>query len=165
MKTLITALLLTTVAHAHVIQGTMPRYGKVKGSTIIRGVEVKCEVEINGPAMLGIGGKGDVRNLLKEDQFGNPAYKVIATVKLKSKEKDLVPVDFDEKITFSNLHPQGVSDSDYATLIPEAPAPTPQRPNPVAPKAGTPARFSIDGQGNIIGVSVRTNIGPVSCSF
>ena len=163
MKTMIALLMITTAAQAHTIRGTMVRYGEVKSSTMVRGVEVKCSVDVAGGGLLG--GRGDVRNLLKDDQFGNPGYKVSATVKLKSKDRDLVDLKFDEKITFSNLHASGVSDTHYVTLIPEAPAPTPQRPNPVAPRPGTSASLTVNDLGNITAVQVQTAIGPVSCTF
>lgn len=165
MKTVIAMLLISTVAQAHTIQGTPVKAGEVKSSGMLRGVEVKCSMKIDGKGLLGIGGQGGVRNLLKEDQFGNPAYKVTATVKLKSKDKELLPLDFEEKITFTNLHAEGVSDELYETIVPEAPAPTAQRPNPVAPRRGTLSRFVIDSAGNITGLSVATSLGSVNCRF
>ena len=164
MKTLIAALMLTTVAaQAHTIKGTMVRTGGLKTETFFRGAEVKCSVKIDGKGLFG--GRGGVQNLLKEDQFGNPAYKVHMEVELKSKDRDIVDLKFKESITFTNLHSTGVSDTLYKTLTPEAPAPTASRPNPIAPAKGTEAQFTIDDNGNITNLQVQTSVGAVNCNF
>lgn len=164
MKTFIAALLLTTfAAQANDIKGTMVLTGTAKSVTFVRGAEVRCSVKIDGKGLFGK--KSDVQNLLEEDEFGNPAYKVYATVELKSKDKELLDLRFAEKITFTNLHASGVSDSLYVTMTPKAPAPTAARPNPVAPRKGTEARFTIDDMGNIKVLQVQTSVGVVNCSF
>lgn len=164
MKTLIAALMLTTVAaQAHTIKGTLVRTGSLKTETMVRGAEVKCSVKIDGKGLFG--GRSGVQNLLQEDEFGNPAYKVYMAIELKSKDKDIVDLKFKETITFTNLHKSGVSDTLYKTMTPVAPAPTASRPNPVAPAKGTEAQFTIDDNGNIVNLQVQTNVGPVSCTF
>ena len=164
MKTLMTALLLiSAAAHAHDIKGTMVRPGVAKGTAFVRGAEVKCSMDINGKRLFG--GVSDVRNALEQDQYGNPAYKVTAKVSLKSKDREIADIKFEERITFINLHDSGVSDSLYVTFTPKAPAPTPQIPNPVTPRKGTEAKFVSDDNGNITSLQVQTSIGPVNCSF
>lgn len=156
-------MLLTATAHAHEVKGTMVLAGSVKSVSYVRGVEVKCSMKIEGKGLFG--GKGGVQNLLEDDQFGNPAYKVYAEIELKSKDKELLDLKFAEKIVFSNLHASGVNDTLYATLTPKAPAPTPQRPNPVAPAKGSEAQFTIDDLGNIRTLKVQTAVGAVNCIF
>lgn len=164
MKTFIAVLMLTAVAaQANTIKGTMVKTGSIKSQTYVRGAQVKCSAKIDGKGLFG--GKSDVQNLLQEDQFGNPAYKVNVTIELKSKDRDIVDLKFKERITFTNLHASGVSDVLYKTLTPEAPAPTASRPNPVASAKGSEAEFMIDDSGNITRLRVNTNVGPVSCTF
>lgn len=164
MKTLLASLLLmSAVAHANRIKGTLVLTGSIKTKTAVNGVEVSCGSEIKGKGLFG--GMYDVQNLGEQDQYGNPAYRVAMTIKLKSKDKDALPLDFEEKIVFSNLFPSGVNDNLYVTLTPKAPAPTPQNPRPVAPAKGTEARFTIDDSGYVKTIQVQTSVGVVNCSF
>jgi hypothetical protein len=82
MKIVIFILLagLSTNVLSHTIKGTMVLKGSLKTKVFIKNKETSCRIKIE-----------KVKNLLEEDSFGNPAYKVRAQIGLESinLEKDI----------------------------------------------------------------------------
>jgi hypothetical protein len=105
MKTLLTALLLISVAHAHEIKGTLILKGTAKTKVVVDGIEAKCNVKVD-----------DVKNTLTEDSFKNPAYRVWTKVELSGKAGE-IKIEHKADLRFTNIHADGtrtkVSDESY----------------------------------------------------
>src|SRR4051794_12458088 len=63
--------LISLQASAHFIEGIRIRPGTVKTKLRINGVKTDCKVSV-----------GDFKNLMEEDKFGNPAFKVPVEVEV-----------------------------------------------------------------------------------
>jgi len=88
---------------AHEIEGTVVLEGSLKTETIVNSRKGTCKVSIK-----------DVKNLMLEDQYGNPAYRLYAEINLVvgdffSKEK----IRFNETYFLTNLFYDGVKDYEY----------------------------------------------------
>jgi len=73
MKTLLFILFCFAVfkTQAHEIEGTVVLEGSLKTETIVNYKKGTCKVKIK-----------DVKNLMLEDQFGNPAYNILINKKM-----------------------------------------------------------------------------------
>ncbi len=141
MKALITfALLLTTQASfAHEIEGTQMLKGGRETKIYVKDVKTKCSFDVE-----------KVRNLMEEDSFGNPAYKVRVEVELSGKDKKKkIEVKFKKKFELNNLHKTAtgseVRDFDYAS------------------EEG--ARLKIDGSGRLTEIHFPFEGETISCLF
>ncbi len=105
MKYFILLLSLSTFANAHVIQGNPILKGSLKTKLMIGVVEATCRVEVE-----------KVKNLMQEDAFGNPAYRVRLEINVSGKEKK-EEVKISRNVEFVNLFQEGstliVKDFDY----------------------------------------------------
>jgi hypothetical protein len=94
-KQLIVLLSLISVgAFANEIQGTLMLKGSLKTKIMVNGVSSVCRLKVE-----------KVKNLLEEDNFGNPGYQ--ARVKISLDGHDLerdIKVKLDKDITVINLH-------------------------------------------------------------
>lgn len=111
MKALLTFafLLGLQTSFAHEIEGTQMLKGGRDTKITLQGVKTKCAFDVE-----------KVRNLMEEDRFGNPAYKVRVEVDLSGKDKKKkIEIKFKKKYEFTNLFqtPKGseVRDFDYAS--------------------------------------------------
>jgi hypothetical protein len=112
MKNLIvgTLMLIPTFGHAKIFNGTMVLKGSVKSKIALNGVETTCRVEIE-----------KVRNILDEDSYGNPGYRVRANVKLDGQdEKRKIVIKHEQKANLTNFHKVGdkveARDLEYADV-------------------------------------------------
>lgn len=97
MKALIIFLLTLSSVYAHEIIGTQVLKGSKKTKVYINNVKTTCEVDVE-----------KVRNLMEEDSFGNPAYKVRVTAELNGKDKKRkIKIKHKKEFQMINLHPDG----------------------------------------------------------
>ncbi len=105
MKSLLALILLmiSTLASSYEIEGTQVLKGSLKTEIIIESIKTTCKIKIE-----------DVKNLLEEDQYGNPGYKIKVDISLNGGEF-LGPkkVKFDKTIFLTNLYQDGVRDLEY----------------------------------------------------
>jgi hypothetical protein len=75
MKNIILALatLVSFSASAHMIDGIQILKGSIKTKVMVNQVKTNCRVKVE-----------KVKNLMQEDSFGNPAYKVLLNMQLDS---------------------------------------------------------------------------------
>lgn len=97
-------------ASAHTIKGNPILRGAIKTKLEVDGVKTTCKVKIEKP-----------RNLLDQDSYGNPAYKVKTEVNLTGSDyKREIKIDFTKEINFTNLFKVGdkteVRDLDYSSV-------------------------------------------------
>jgi hypothetical protein len=108
MKYIILFALSVLSVEAHEIEGTLVLKGTLRTETVINAVKTKCRVRID-----------DVKNLMREDSFGNPAYLLKVEVSLDGKDsKRKIKIKTDEKVVLTNLFQENgasiVKDFDYA---------------------------------------------------
>jgi len=95
--------MISTLASSYEIEGTQVLKGSLKTEIIVESLKTTCKVKIE-----------DVKNLLEEDQYGNPGYKIKVDLSLNGGEF-LSPkkVKFDKTIFLTNLFSDGVRDLEY----------------------------------------------------
>jgi hypothetical protein len=90
------AILLMSIAplvHAHDIQGTLVLKGSLKTKLMVNSVETICKVKVD-----------NVRNLLIEDSFGNPAYVVDVELSLDGEDKKRkLKIKHQQKLPLTNI--------------------------------------------------------------
>lgn len=111
MKVLLTLALVFSIqsSFAHEIEGTQMLKGGRDTKIIVKDVKTKCSFDVE-----------KVRNLMEEDSFGNPAYKVRVEVELSGKDKKKkLEIKFKKKYELTNLFKTAsgseVRDYDYAS--------------------------------------------------
>ena len=140
MKYLILLSLFSTqLVMAHLIEGTPVLKGSLKTKVVVSGISTTCRVKVD-----------EVKNLLEEDSFGNPAYKVDLKISLSGDDYDRrIYVRYDYKVQVANLFPQGrgtiVKDLEYVG------------------KDGTILNIKADGR--LKNVSFSYNSQLITCSF
>lgn len=107
MKKLIAALLsiFSLSASAYEITGVQMLEGSIKTQVRVGSIKTTCKVKVK-----------KVKNLMREDQYGNPAYKVVMDVSLSGGSfmaESSKKVRFDKEVTMDNLFPDGVRDLEY----------------------------------------------------
>ena len=108
MKILILlSLISSSLSFAHEIKGTLILKGALKTNIVIKGIKTTCRLKVE-----------DVKNLLQEDDFGNPAYKVYFKLSLNGADIERnLRLNLERDITLTNLHQEGsvkiVKDLEY----------------------------------------------------
>jgi hypothetical protein len=112
MKTLVTVLLLiSSTLVAHEIQGTLMLKGALKTKVMVNGVKTICKLKVE-----------KVKNLLEEDDFGNPAYQARIDISLDGSDLERgIRVKYAKELTVNNLHQEGavkkVKDLEYFSAV------------------------------------------------
>lgn len=111
MKALIilTLLLSAQSTFAHEIEGTQMLKGSRETKILVKDVKTKCSFDVE-----------KVRNLMDQDSFGNPAYKVRVELELSGKDKKKkIEIKFKKEYQFTNLFKTAtgteVRDLEYAS--------------------------------------------------
>lgn len=109
MKTVIALFLSLASATllAHEIQGTLMLKGALKTKITVNGVKTTCKLKVE-----------KVKNLLEEDDFGNPGYQARIALSLDGNDMERgIRVKFDKELTVINMHQEGavkkVKDLEY----------------------------------------------------
>jgi hypothetical protein len=118
---------------SHTIKGTMVLKGPLKTRVFIKNKETSCRIKIE-----------KVKNLLEEDSFGNPAYKVRAQVGLDS-------INFEKDIWLNNLFSLGKDRSEVRDFEYHS--------------EDNSIKMKIDDTGRIKTVLVRYKNTDISCFF
>ncbi len=94
----------STVAYSNEIEGTLILKGSLKTELVVGRIKSVCKIKVS-----------EVKNLMKEDQYGNPAYKVKININLIGGEF-LSPdrFKFDQDYILTNLFEAGVKDFEYS---------------------------------------------------
>jgi hypothetical protein len=132
-------LLISLNLWAHQIKGIQILKGAIKTKIIVQSVPSVCRVKVD-----------KVKNLMKEDQFGNPAYKVFINVDLFGEDlKKNKRIEFNQDFLMNNLFETAsgteVRDLEYLS------------------KEG--AQLLIDDSGRILSGVFPTPFGKISCLF
>lgn len=78
---------------SHEIEGTLILRGSIKTKITVNGINTTCKAKVE-----------KVKNLLEEDSYGNPAYKVLMELSLNGKSSDNTRVIKSERdVWFDNL--------------------------------------------------------------
>lgn len=107
-KFIIPFLLLTSVAQANVIEGTLVLKGSLKSKLTLNTVKTTCKAEVK-----------KVTNLLtEEDAYGNPAYQIRFEVSLRGEDIERkINNKFDQKVILTNMYKENgksiVKDLEY----------------------------------------------------
>jgi hypothetical protein len=141
MKTLILfAALFSQVTYGHEIEGTRILNGSLKTKIRIDRVNTTCRLKVE-----------KVRNLMKEDSYGNPAYRVDIKLTLDgfdSKSEKTIKMNRDVRVI--NLHEVGdklkVSDVDYFNKDEDV-------------------KVKIDENGRLVSTSFKFQNRPITCEF
>ncbi len=91
MKLIIVAALLSTTAFAQEISGVAVLKGTLKTKTVVENIPTTCKVKVE-----------KVRNIMEEDAFGFPGYKLKMKISLdgkNSKQETVVTLDKDFELT------------------------------------------------------------------
>ncbi len=106
---LISILAFAATSFAHTIEGTLVLKGSIKTKIFVNDLKTTCKVKVE-----------KVKNLMQEDSFGNPAYKVRVEISLSGRdyERDL-SVKLDRELWLHNLFTVGgrteVRDLEYTS--------------------------------------------------
>ncbi len=108
-KYILPLMLLTTFAHANVIEGTQVLKGSLKTKITLNGISTTCSASV----------KKVTNDLTREDAFGNPAYLVRYEVELRGENVERkINNKFDQKVVLTNMYEVNgkliVKDLDYA---------------------------------------------------
>ena len=96
-KLLVLSLILSSAVSAHTIKGTLILKGSLKSKVFVNGVETTCRVKID-----------KVKNILDEDSYGNPGYRVAAEVSLDGRDqKRKITIKDEQKLNFTNFFSVG----------------------------------------------------------
>ena len=129
--------LISLNASAHEIEGTLVLKGAIKTKVLISDVKTTCRAKID-----------KVKNLMLEDSFGNPAYKVKVSMSLSGNDKD-ISINYNRDFEFNNLFKSGsgstVKDLEYA--------------------AADGAKMVVSSTGRIDSITFNYNHRPITCSF
>ncbi len=140
MKNIIIAtLFLSSLAHAHMIEGTLMLKGAAKSKIIVNTLKTTCKAKVD-----------KVKNLMQEDSFGNPAYSVKINLSLDGSDFERnLSVKFDRDFMFDNLFVSGntseVRDLEY--------------------KSAEGATLRIDKEGRIKMVTFPSTYKTITCTF
>lgn len=92
---------------AHEIEGTLVLKGTLKTKINVEGIETTCKAKIH-----------DVKNLMDQDSYGNPAYKIRMSISLSGRS-EVRRVKYNNTSYLNNLFLEGkrsiVKDLDYAS--------------------------------------------------
>ncbi len=109
MKNLIIAFLslFSISAMAKEVEGTLMLKGALKTKVVVNGVTSVCKLKID-----------KVKNILDEDDFGNPGYQVKIEIELDGRDMERgIKIKLDKKLTVINMHVDNgvrqVKDLDY----------------------------------------------------
>lgn len=139
-KILIASLIsLSAVSSAHMIEGTPILKGAIKTKIYVNNIKTTCRVKVE-----------KVKNLMLEDSYGNPAYKVRVDISLSGNDNENSrSIKFDRDVWINNLFSIGnrteVRDLEYASH--------------------DGINLKIDGNGRIKLVSFPYNGKAITCSF
>lgn len=141
MKNLFFGLMALTLstASAHEIIGTQVLEGSLKTKLYVNGVKSTCKVKVD-----------KVKNLMEEDSYGNPAYKILVDIDLSGNdyENDL-NVRYNKRSWMNNLFQVGnkteVRDFDYV--------------------AADGSKLMINKQGRLVSVTFPYQSKTITCSF
>lgn len=93
MKYFSFAVLVTGTAIAQSITGVPVLKGSLKTKTLVRSTQSTCKVKVS-----------KIRNLMEEDAFGNPGYRVRIEANLEGKnDKNETVVRFDKEFALTNF--------------------------------------------------------------
>lgn len=95
MKTMIALMiaLSSQLAMSHTIKGTLVLKGSLKTKILVNGVKTTCKVSID-----------EVKNLMEQDSFGNPAYKLELEVSLSGNDYNSgSTVSYSKEVILTNL--------------------------------------------------------------
>lgn len=93
MKKLIIAALMTSSAFAQSITGVAVLKGSLKTKVNVNNIPTTCKVKVD-----------KIRNIMEEDAFGFPGYRVIIKVDLSARGRDNeILVNFDREFTLVNF--------------------------------------------------------------
>ncbi len=125
---------------AHEIEGTLMLKGSLKTKIMVNGVKTTCRLKVE-----------KVKNLLEEDDFGNPAYQARVDISLDGNDlKRGVRVKFDKELIVINLHQEGsvkkVKDLEY-----------------FAP--GEKVKIMIDQEGRLVSTTFAFGAQNITCAF
>ena len=141
MKNILIGLMLTasSIAGAHEILGTQVLEGSLKTKVLVSGVETTCKVKVD-----------KVKNLMEEDSYGNPAYKILVNIELSGNDYERsIKVKYGKRSWMNNLFKVGnkteVRDFDYY--------------------AADGSTLKINSQGRLVSTSVIYNNKTVTCTF
>ncbi len=100
----ILCLFISSLAYSYEIEGTLILKGSLKTEIILQNKKTTCKVKV-----------AEVKNLLEEDQFGNPGYKVKLNISLSGGDF-LSPdrIKFDQTYLVTNKFESGVKDLEYS---------------------------------------------------
>lgn len=134
-KILITLIALIALpALAHEIEGTQMLKGSLKTEIKVNYIKTTCKVKVH-----------EVKNLMEEDQYGNPAYKVKVEVSLNGGEfLSNKKVKFEKELWMDNLFSDGVRDLEYQ---------------------GEGIKLFITNEGRLAQVQVPFQYSTVTCNF
>lgn len=141
MKNIILGLMIVAspFVGAHEILGTQVLEGSLKTKIMVNGIETTCRVKID-----------KVKNLMDQDSYGNPAYKILVNIELSGNDiEKKVRVKYGKRSWMNNLFKVGnkteVRDFDY-----------------IAEDGST---LKINGQGRLVSTSVSYDNKTVTCTF
>jgi hypothetical protein len=98
---LIASLSLSTFAHT--IEGVQLLKGSLKAEIRVYSIKTTCKVKVK-----------EVKNLMEEDHYGNPAYKAEVEVSLDGGSfASPRKVKYEKLLLMTNLFPDGVRDLEY----------------------------------------------------
>jgi hypothetical protein len=113
MKTQLSLLLcfFSLSAGANEIQGTLMLKGSLKTKIVVNGVKTVCKIKVD-----------KVKNLLEEDNFGNPGYQAKVQISLDGNDMERsIKVKYDKDLVLTNMHVENnirkVKDFDYFSEI------------------------------------------------
>ena len=100
---------LSLASSAHLIVGTPVLKGTLKTKVNVKGIESTCKVKID-----------KIKNLMEEDSFGNPAYKIFVDVSLDGHDYNSgLSVRLNQSVVLTNLFQDGagtiVKDYEYVS--------------------------------------------------
>lgn len=109
MKYFTYALLLSSTAFAQNFTGIPVLKGSLKTKILVKGTQTTCKIKVV-----------KVRNLMEEDSFGNPGYRVRIEADLDGRDSERRPVvKFDREFTLTNFWQQNgqviVKDLEYGS--------------------------------------------------
>ncbi len=97
MNYLTYAILISGTALAQSITGVAVLKGSLKTKVTVRGISSTCKVKVS-----------KIRNIMEEDAYGYPGYRVILSVNLDGKnDKDETVVKLDQEFSVTNFWNEG----------------------------------------------------------
>jgi hypothetical protein len=132
--------LVSISALAAEVEGTLMLKGALKSKVVVNGVSSVCKLKID-----------KVKNLLEEDDFGNPGYQVQIEIELDGRDIERkIKIKLDKKLTVINMHTANgvrqVKDLDYFSTAEKV-------------------TVTIDKEGRLVSTSFPYSQQIVKCSF